>query len=65
MKRFNPEEELNLSSALGMIVNHAINNQDDYLLNRASYVIEKLFGSTATGPLSDWLVQCGEREASQ
>jgi hypothetical protein len=38
-------------------------NQDAYLLNRASYVIEKLFGKTATGPLSDWLVQCGEREA--
>ena len=65
MKRLNSEEEMNLSSALGMIVNHAIKNQDAYLLNRASYVIEKLFGKTATGPLSDWLVQCGEREASQ
>ena len=65
MNRLGNTQELQLESALGSIILHAMQTDNDYLLNRISYVTEKLYGKKATSTLTDWLIQCGEREASQ
>jgi len=65
MNRLGDIQQGQLQSAFGSILLHAIETDDEYLLNRISYVTEKLYGKKAIGSLTDWLIQCGEREASQ
>lgn len=63
MRKLNQTEELQLEAVLGSIILHGLTTEDHYLVNRVSYVTEKLFGTKAKGPLKDWLVLCGEMEA--
>ena len=60
MNKLSQQQELQLERALGFVLMHAVNEGDNYTLNRVSYAIETLWGTKARGSLNEWLVQCGE-----
>ena len=65
MNRLGDIQQGQLQSAIGSILLHAHNTDNEYLMNRISYVCEKLYGKKATGSLTDWLIQCGETDGEQ